>query len=206
MINYTFTFDEHTSIAFDVEVTSDTSAEDPAPPFPAWLALDSHRCDECSLPAGARRTCPAAVSIRPVVEAFSTRLSYETVHVTVRGDHGRTETTLAIQDALRSVVGLLLALSGCPVLSKLRPMAHYHLPFGSREHTMYRFVGTTTTVSRTWVSCEDPCPACCTWLCCLTSATMTEPPYATRMTSFSNHCQNSPCSTLSSIFLPVSSL
>jgi len=141
MIRYSFTFDENTTITFEVEVGSDTSAEDPPAPVPGWLALDQHTCPDCALPVGSRRTCPAAVSIRPVVEAFSNRLSYETVHVVVTGPRGRLEHTMATQGAVRSLVGLLLALSSCPVMQKLRPMAQHHLPFGDQSHTMFRFVG-----------------------------------------------------------------
>ncbi|MFH2006892.1 MAG: hypothetical protein ABI333_09940 [bacterium] len=141
MISYTFIFDEETRISFKVEENADTSEEQPGDEVPAWLALGNHKCDLCTFPAGSRKTCPAALSIRPVVEAFSTRLSYEEVMVIVGGSRGRLETTLATQAAVRSLAGLLMALSACPVMRKLRPMAHYHVPFGTREHTMFRYVG-----------------------------------------------------------------
>jgi len=141
MIAYTFTFDQTTSIEFEVDVDSDTSAKDPAEPVPDWLALDRYRCADCTVPAGSRRTCPAAVSIKPAVEAFSNRLSHETVHVVVTGPRGRLEHTMASQGAVRSLLGLLMALSSCPVMRKLRPMAQHHLPFGDEAHTMFRFVG-----------------------------------------------------------------
>lgn len=141
MIGYTFTFDEHTSIDFQVDMDSDTSVEDPTAPVPDWLALDRFGCTDCALPVGSRRTCPAALSIRPVVEAFTDRMSYETVHVVVTGPSGRLEHTMANQSAVRSLIGLLMALSACPVMQKLRPMAQHHLPFGNQQHTMFRFVG-----------------------------------------------------------------
>ena len=31
-----------------------------------------------------------------------------------------------------------MALSGCPVLEQLKPMARFHLPFASVEETIYR--------------------------------------------------------------------
>ncbi len=141
MISYTFIFDEETSIEFAVEVDSDTSTERPGDPVPDWLALEKFRCEHCEIPEGSRKTCPAALSIKPAVEAFSARKSYETVRVVVQGERGRLETTLATQKAVRSVIGLLLALSSCPVMRKLRPMAQYHLPFCGREHTIFRYVG-----------------------------------------------------------------
>jgi len=141
MISYTFIFDEQTQISFKVEEDSDTSEERTGANIPPWVALESHKCDLCTIAEGSRKTCPAALSIQPVVESFSTRISYEEVMVIVDGSRGRLETTLPTQAAARSLIGLLMALSGCPVMRKLRPMAHYHLPFGTREHTIFRFVG-----------------------------------------------------------------
>jgi hypothetical protein len=39
-------------------------------------------------------------------------------------------------------MGLLSASSDCPHIEFLKPMAHYHLPFSSREETVYRVVST----------------------------------------------------------------
>ena len=36
--------------------------------------------------------------------------------------------------------GLIMATSGCPVLSFLKPMAHYHLPFANSQETIVRSV------------------------------------------------------------------
>jgi hypothetical protein len=59
----------------------------------------------------------------------------------VESPQGRLEHTLSTQSAVRSLIGLLMALSACPVMQKLRPMARHHLPFGDQAHTMFRYVG-----------------------------------------------------------------
>ena len=41
---------------------------------------------------------------------------------------------------VRSLFGLYMALSGCPVTSRMRPMAVTHLPFASMEETLGRAV------------------------------------------------------------------
>ena len=51
------------------------------------------------------------------------------------------EAAASTQQAVRSLVGLLLALSRCPVMENLRPMAHFHLPFADMEHTQFRALG-----------------------------------------------------------------
>jgi hypothetical protein len=44
------------------------------------------------------------------------------------------------QQAMSSVLGLIMATSGCPWTDRLRPMARFHLPFASEAETVYRSV------------------------------------------------------------------
>ena len=43
--------------------------------------------------------------------------------------------------ALRSLIGLVMPTSGCPVLAKLKGLARFHLPFADRDETVFRVVG-----------------------------------------------------------------
>jgi hypothetical protein len=45
-----------------------------------------------------------------------------------------------VQQAMSSVLGLIMATSGCPWTDRLRPMARFHLPFASEIETVYRSV------------------------------------------------------------------
>src|SRR5690606_39165845 len=45
----------------------------------------------------------------------------------------------------KSLIGLIMPSGECPILSRLRPMAHFHLPFSSVEETIFRTVGTYLT-------------------------------------------------------------
>lgn len=141
MIQYVFDFGEGARYELGVDESIDPSEEWPEAPLPEWLLLENHRCDACPLEPGSRRSCPAALAIQPVVEVFRDRISYETVDVSVRRHEITSVATMPAQRALRSLVGLLLALSACPVLGKLRPMARFHVPFASRKHTTFRFLG-----------------------------------------------------------------
>lgn len=142
-ICYTLTFAENKRFEFDVDLDSDTSVETGNESLPDWVKLENFRCSHCSLPEGSRRTCPAALSIKPLVETFGDLVSYDTVQATVNIQKSvRIEASMPAQDVVRALAGLLLALSACPVLMKLRPMAHFHLPFASLDHTIFRFLGT----------------------------------------------------------------
>ncbi len=141
MIQYVFDFGEGARFELEVDESIDPSEERAEAPLPEWVLLKNHRCDDCPLDPGSRRSCPAALAIRPVVELFHDRVSYEAVDVSVHHNEITIAATMPAQRALRSVVGLLLALSACPVLGKLRPMARFHVPFASRKHTTFRFLG-----------------------------------------------------------------
>ena len=141
MLEYCFIFGQGNRVDFEVDQTGDTSSEDAERDYPSWVELESFKCDICTLPPGSRRTCPAALSIQPAVEAFADCFSYDKMNVEVRLDKLLIRGEVPAQNAVRSLVGLLMSLSSCPVLSRLRPMARFHLPFASREHTAFRFLG-----------------------------------------------------------------
>jgi len=142
MIRYCFDFSEGDSLEFDLEEDGDTSVEPEGFEPPEWMRLVHGRCERCTLPEDSRATCPAALAFEPVLTAFGSRVSFEKVNLAVEL-HGITlQAELPTQRAVRYLAGLRLALSACPVMRRLRPMAHFHLPFGQKEHTAFRFLGT----------------------------------------------------------------
>lgn len=141
MIRYVFEFPTGNKVEFLVDSESDTSNQVVEGPIPQWLKLENHKCDVCTLPEKSRETCPAALAIKPVLEEFARYRSYETVKVSAISRGVTMSTTVQMQVAIQSLVGLLLALSSCPVMTQLRPMAYFHLPFGGQEHVSFRFLG-----------------------------------------------------------------
>lgn len=141
MIRYTLSFEDTERLVLEIDDHGYTSPDCADPDVPDWLLLERFRCGECPLPPGSRLTCPAAVAIRPVLEAIPSRLSYEKVQLEVERDEARLLATVSTQRAVRSLIGLLLPLSSCPIMIKLRPMAHLHLPLSGRAHTAFRFLG-----------------------------------------------------------------
>ncbi len=143
MIVYHFIFDDGARFRFEVDEEGDTSVEPEGETFPEWVLLDQGKCAGCNLPEGSRKTCPAALSIQPVIEAFGKRISHEHVKVIVVIGGVKVEGEMSAQGAVRSLMGLRLALSSCPVLGMLRPMARFHVPFATQAHALFRFVGMT---------------------------------------------------------------
>ncbi|MGM0567854.1 MAG: DUF6901 family protein [Elusimicrobiota bacterium] len=108
---------------------------------PYWAALDFYKCGECPLESSSSPCCPAALSIAEIVEEFKGVKSFQQVEAEVVTPERKTIGTVTAQTALSSIMGLCLALSGCPILKELTPMARFHLPFSTIEETMYRAAG-----------------------------------------------------------------
>src|SRR5690606_28055675 len=105
---------------------------------PAWTRLAFHQCEGCPLQAADAVPCPAALHLSGVIDGFADLVSYDTVRVTVESEERSVTATLSAQQALSSLMGLIMASSGCPRTAVFRPMARFHLPFSSGAETAYR--------------------------------------------------------------------
>ena len=110
--------------------------------LPAWTELKFHQCANCPLSSSDTARCPMAVRLLPLVELFEKVRSYEDVTAQVESEERTVVKRTSVQRVLRSLMGLLTASSDCPRVDFLKPMAHFHLPFSSREETVYRVVST----------------------------------------------------------------
>ncbi|MGA1844767.1 MAG: DUF6901 family protein [bacterium] len=110
--------------------------------LPEWTKLDFHQCPNCPLSTKTHTHCPVALSLADVVERFDGILSYDQVHleVTMKERFVSQETTA--QKGISSLMGLVMATSGCPHTAFFKPMARFHLPLASEEETIYRATST----------------------------------------------------------------
>jgi len=113
------------------EVTAD-------PPF--WTELKFNQCGNCPLNSTKSPRCPAALQMVPAVDALKELVSFDTVGVTVIQAERTIHAETTAQQAMSSVLGLIMATAGCPWTDRLRPMARFHLPFASEAETLYRSV------------------------------------------------------------------
>jgi len=105
---------------------------------PSWTKLDFHQCPICPFGSAADKYCPLALSILDIVEHFDHVLSYDRIHLEVITRERRISQETSAQQGLSSLMGLLIATSGCPYTEYFKPMARFHLPFASRDETIYR--------------------------------------------------------------------
>jgi hypothetical protein len=138
MIKYTFKFESGITSTFEIDFDSLTSAPDG---IPDWMLLENNKCPHCPLKSCDTKICPAALEVSPVIEAFKDTLSTEQVFARVETPERNYEKQLDAQRAITALVGLLMAKSQCPILSELRGLAKFHLPFANTEEALFRSVG-----------------------------------------------------------------
>jgi len=110
--------------------------------LPPWTELGFHQCSNCPLSTADTARCPMAVRIVPLVVLFDKVRSYDDVAAKVESEERTVTKRTSVQRVLRSLMGVLTASSDCPRIEFLKPMARYHLPFSSRDETVYRVVST----------------------------------------------------------------
>jgi hypothetical protein len=108
------------------------------PPF--WTELEFSQCANCPLSRAEHAHCPAALQMVNAVETLKALVSFDTVGVTVTQSERTIYAQTSAQQALSSVLGLIMATAGCPWTDRLRPMARFHLPFASEPETVYRSI------------------------------------------------------------------
>jgi hypothetical protein len=125
-----FTFD-----ARDFRLSNPAPAD---PPF--WTDLTFNQCANCPLNAAEHAHCPAALQMASAIDPLKALVSFDTVGVTVTQAERTVHAETTAQQAMSSVLGLIMATAGCPWTDRFRPMARFHLPFASEAETVYRSV------------------------------------------------------------------
>lgn len=137
---YHFEFDDGRKEEFEINLDALTLTPlDPGPPvLPEWTRTGFKQCTGCPLDPIRRPYCPLAVRIAPVVEHMSDVASIDHMKVTVIIDERSVTRSASAQEGLSSLMGIIVATSGCPVTAFFKPMARFHLPFANMEETYYR--------------------------------------------------------------------
>jgi hypothetical protein len=141
-IRYRFDLPDGTKKYVDLNfAAADFRLSNPAPADPPfWTELKFNQCTNCPLNTAEHTHCPSALHMAPAVESLKALVSFDTVGVTVTRAERAVHAETTAQQAMSSVLGLIMATSGCPWTDRLRPMARFHLPFASEAETVYRTV------------------------------------------------------------------
>jgi len=109
--------------------------------LPEWTKLDFCKCSHCPLNSKEHPRCPIALNLAGTLKTFSKITSYDRVELEVVTNERRITQETSAQQAISSLMGLLIATSGCPHTHFFKPMARFHLPLASEEETIFRSTG-----------------------------------------------------------------
>lgn len=107
---------------------------------PEWTKLGYQQCQKCPLNPSLHSHCPAALDVHALLGALPATASYKRIDVKVTSPMREYHKVVSVEEAVRSLMGLVMASSACPVFGLLRPVARHHLPFASTEEQTLRMV------------------------------------------------------------------
>jgi hypothetical protein len=141
-IEYQFKIESHQeviSLCFD---SNTLEWLNPTPiQMPDWALLENRKCAHCPLPKSDTAYCPVAASLAKITSRFEKISSYQDIELIVITESRTISKKTTAQTGLSSLLGLVMATSGCPYTNYLKPMARFHLPLASEDETLFRAVG-----------------------------------------------------------------
>jgi hypothetical protein len=142
-IEYRFKFETNVEERFHLQLDAQTAElVKTKETLPSWTALTFHQCSHCPLRPDTHPDCPLAAHLANIVVRFNQFLPYAKVHLDVVTTERSISQDTTVQAGVGSLMGLVMATSGCPYTAFFRPMARFHLPLASAAETMYRSVST----------------------------------------------------------------
>lgn len=141
---YQFTFREQITVSFEVKINYKTLLieNDVSHIDKEWTKLKNFECPNCPLDKSKNEYCPLAKNLAGVLDFFNTLPSYKEAKVSVETNDRTTYKQTTVQIGVGSLIGIIMASSGCPIIGVLRPLVRFHLPFASLEETEYRVFST----------------------------------------------------------------
>lgn len=141
-IDYEFQFEDgHPSLIYTVDPDDPEKGSTRSEAQAEWTALKNSQCSNCPLDSQKYKRCPAAIDMQRVVEDFGTLPAIQKVNIIVTTPERTYKKKTGIEEGLRSLMGLIMANSTCPILANLKPMTYTHLPFASQTEFILRSTG-----------------------------------------------------------------
>ena len=136
-VEYEFIMDDGQKLNFSVEPerppTSAAGGE-------SWAKLEHCQCSHCPLDPAEHPYCPAALDLQETVKKVAQLPASGKARVAVITKERAYVKDTSLEEGLRSLMGLIMSTSECPVLKPLRPMGLQHLPFNSTDEFIMRSI------------------------------------------------------------------
>lgn len=142
-IKYQFTLPEGRTESFTISFDGEKCLTEPfgSDAIPDWYRLNFRQCPNCTLSVIDNPLCPMMSALGRAASKFSSIVSFESVDLSVITEERTVFQKTSVQRALSSLLGLLIAVSGCPHTVYFKPMARFHLPLSTEDETVFRAVG-----------------------------------------------------------------
>lgn len=142
-VRYRFDIPGSSVEIFDIFLDDDLNLQDACEvrQVSEWQRLDFCKCPNCLLSEKDNPVCPMMKAIGGAVSRFDKIASFEVVDLSVLTETRTFLYRTTAQRSLSSLLGLLIAVSGCPHTVYFRPMAIFHLPLATEEETAFRAAG-----------------------------------------------------------------
>lgn len=137
-IEYTFTMDDGKVLNYRINFKRPRAEKLDKVVYPYWTELEFQQCGNCPLDSGSYSHCPVAIDAKEIVLGFRETLSCSAADVYVKAPERDYFKRCDAQTGLRGLIGFVMATSACPILARMRGLAHYHLPFASIDEIVFR--------------------------------------------------------------------
>ena len=130
---YGFILPENREEAFEVHLDEHTlNPVDKVPGLlPDWTRLDFRQCPNCPLTLEEHPHCPLSVRLVKRVTKIEDIVSHESLRVEARTPARTMVKEVTAQEGVSSLMGLIMATSGCLRTALFKPMARFHLPMAN---------------------------------------------------------------------------
>ncbi|MCP5161752.1 MAG: hypothetical protein H7A00_08790 [Hahellaceae bacterium] len=141
-VEYVFEFADGKRMQYQIDLLRSSEAEEERKAAgEEWTFLKHCKCSNCPL-SSSHVYCPVALDIEGVVKDFKSQPAFQKVTVTVLTPERSYLKRTSLEEGLRSMLGLIMATSRCPILGELKPMAMQHMPFSSGDEFITRSAST----------------------------------------------------------------
>ena len=139
-ILYRFQVDNGTTEEFELNINKPGMEllTDRPKDMPEWARLGFQQCPHCPLSVQRHLYCPAAEKLVTLMKKFGSLVSYHKVRLEVITEERMIAQQTTVQRAVGSLMGVIMATSGCPHMAFFKPMARFHLPLASEDETIFR--------------------------------------------------------------------
>src|SRR3990167_7710725 len=138
-ITYNLKLKDGKEYTFDVDIDrQDRREETNKETHSFWIQLSYNQCSNCPLQASTHTYCPSALDLEEIAKKFADIISTERADVWVHTKNRSFFKNCDVQEALKSIFGLIMASGSWHNRSRLQPLGGFPSHFAVLQHPVQR--------------------------------------------------------------------